>query len=253
MPGRYFDDWTIGDKLAHQPHRTVTETDNLLISTLTHNPQPLHLDAEYASATEFGRIVVNGTFTFALMVGLSVGDTTLGTLVANLGYDKVRMPKPCSSGIRSARKPSHRAQGIPLAPGCRDRHLRASHAEPARRNRLHLRTHRADAAAAAMKLRSLLFVPGDRPDRMEKALGAGADALILDLEDAVAPAAKPEARRAVAAFLAANATAPLWVRINPLDGGEADRDLAAVVPEHPHGVGCRNRKAGPRSTNSRGA
>ena len=87
MAGRYYDDWTVGDRLSHQPHRTVTETDNLLISTLTHNPQPLHLDAEYAGATEFGRIVVNGTFTFALMVGLSVGDTTLGTLVANLGYD----------------------------------------------------------------------------------------------------------------------------------------------------------------------
>ncbi len=68
-----------------------------------------------------------------------------------------------------------------------------------------------------MRLRSLLFVPGDRPDRMEKALRAGADALILDLEDAVAAAAKPEARRAVAAFLDANSTSPLWVRINPLD------------------------------------
>jgi acyl dehydratase len=98
MPGRYYDEWRIGDRLEHQPHRTVTETDNLLISALTHNPQPLHIDAEYASQTEFGRIVVNGTFTFALMVGLSVGDTTLGTLVANLGYDKVRMPKPVFIG-----------------------------------------------------------------------------------------------------------------------------------------------------------
>ena len=98
MPGRYFEEWHVGDTLAHQPHRTVTEADNLLISTLTHNPQPLHLDAEYAGSTEFGRIVVNGTFTFALLVGLSVGDTTLGTLVANLGYDKVRMPKPVFIG-----------------------------------------------------------------------------------------------------------------------------------------------------------
>jgi acyl dehydratase len=98
MPGRYFEDWVIGDRLEHQPHRTVTETDNLLISTLTHNPQPLHLDAEYAARTEFGEIIVNGTFTFALMIGLSVGDTTLGTLVANLGYDKVRMPKPVFIG-----------------------------------------------------------------------------------------------------------------------------------------------------------
>ena len=87
-----------------------------------------------------------------------------------------------------------------------------------------------------MKLRSLLFVPGDRPDRMEKALGAGADALILDLEDAVAPAGKPEARRAVHAFLDANPQANLWVRINPLDGAEADRDLEAVLSARPNGI-----------------
>ena len=87
-----------------------------------------------------------------------------------------------------------------------------------------------------MRLRSLLFVPGDRPDRMEKALGAGADALILDLEDAVAPSAKADARWHVGTFLAANAGASLWVRINPLDGPEADRDLAAIVPHHPKGI-----------------
>jgi acyl dehydratase len=98
MAGRYFDQWNVGDVIAHDIRRTVTETDNLLITTLTHNPQPLHLDAEYAAGTEFGRIVVNGTFTFALMVGLSVGDTTLGTLVANLGYDKLVMPKPVFVG-----------------------------------------------------------------------------------------------------------------------------------------------------------
>ena len=87
-----------------------------------------------------------------------------------------------------------------------------------------------------MRLRSLLFVPGDRPDRMEKALRSGADALILDLEDAVAPAAKPEARRHVAEFLNTHSNAKLWVRINPLDGEEADRDLAAVLPSHPDGI-----------------
>jgi citrate lyase subunit beta/citryl-CoA lyase len=87
-----------------------------------------------------------------------------------------------------------------------------------------------------VKLRSLLFVPGDRPDRMEKALRAGADALILDLEDSVAPAAKAEARRAVADFLNANSNCPLWVRINPLDGPEADRDLAAILSSHPDGI-----------------
>ena len=98
MAGRYFDEWQVGDRIVHDLRRTVTETDNLLVSTLTHNPQPLHLDAEYAGATEFGRIVVNGTFTFALLIGISVGDTTLGTLVANQGYDEVRMPKPVFIG-----------------------------------------------------------------------------------------------------------------------------------------------------------
>jgi citrate lyase subunit beta/citryl-CoA lyase len=87
-----------------------------------------------------------------------------------------------------------------------------------------------------MKMRSLLFVPGDRPDRMAKAVASGADAVILDLEDSVAPAAKGEARRQVAAFLHANATAPLWVRINPLDTPDCERDLAAVLPAHPDGI-----------------
>jgi citrate lyase subunit beta/citryl-CoA lyase len=87
-----------------------------------------------------------------------------------------------------------------------------------------------------MKFRSLLFVPGDRPDRMEKALTSGADALILDLEDSVAPGAKAEARRHVAAFVDGHGTANLWVRVNPLDGAECDKDLAAVLGSHPNGI-----------------
>lgn len=98
MAGRFFEEWTVGDRMEHEIRRTVTETDNLLFTTMTHNPQPLHLDAEFARESEFGQILVNGTFTFALMVGLSVGDTTLGTLVANLGYDKLVMPKPVFIG-----------------------------------------------------------------------------------------------------------------------------------------------------------
>jgi acyl dehydratase len=98
VSGRYFDEWQVGDRIEHPIRRTVTETDNLLFSTMTHNPQPLHIDAEAARASEFGRILVNGTFTFALMVGLSVGETTLGTLIANLGYDKVVMPAPVFIG-----------------------------------------------------------------------------------------------------------------------------------------------------------
>jgi acyl dehydratase len=98
MPGRYFDEWQVGDRIAHEVTRTVTETDNVLISALTHNPQPLHLDHELAAASEFGRPLVNSIYTFGLMVGVSVADTTLGTLVANLGYDKLVFPNPVFAG-----------------------------------------------------------------------------------------------------------------------------------------------------------
>ena len=116
MPGRYFDEWTLGEKITHQPSRTVTETDNLLFSAMTHNLQPLHLDAETARQSEFGQILVNSTFTFALAVGLSVGDTTVGTLVANLGFDKVVTPSPtfigdtltCSSEVVEMRESKSR-------------------------------------------------------------------------------------------------------------------------------------------------
>jgi acyl dehydratase len=98
MGGRSYGQWKVGDRIAHALCHTVTEEENRRITVMTHNPQPLHLDADYAAKTEFGQIVVNGLFTFALMVGVSVEDTTLGTLVANLGYDKVTMPKPVFIG-----------------------------------------------------------------------------------------------------------------------------------------------------------
>ena len=98
MAGRYFDEWQVGDRVQHAITRTVTETDNVLITTLTHNPQPLHLDHEAAAKTEFGKPLVNSCFTFSLMVGVSVHDTTLGTLVANLGYDKLTFPNPVFAG-----------------------------------------------------------------------------------------------------------------------------------------------------------
>ena len=98
MAGRFFDEWRVGDTIAHAITRTVTETDNLLISALTHNPQPMHLDAEAAGQSQFGRILVNSCFTFSLTVGISVGDTTLGTLIANLGFDEVKFPKPVFYG-----------------------------------------------------------------------------------------------------------------------------------------------------------
>lgn len=98
MSGLYFEDCGPDVRIAHAVRRTVTETDNILITTLTHNVQPLHLDAEAAAATELGQVIVNSIFTFGLMVGVSVADTTLGTLVANLGYDEVTFPKPVFVG-----------------------------------------------------------------------------------------------------------------------------------------------------------
>ena len=98
MPGRYFDGWQVGDRIAHEVTRTVTETDNVLISALTHNPQPMHLDHEAAAKSEFGKPLVNSVYTFGLMIGVSVADTTLGTLVANLGYDSLKFPNPVFAG-----------------------------------------------------------------------------------------------------------------------------------------------------------
>jgi acyl dehydratase len=98
MTGRSFERWNLGDRIVHAGRHTVTDAENRQLTLMTHNPQPLHLDADYAATTEFGRIVVNGLFTFALMVGMSVAETTLGTLIANLGYDKVTMPHPVFLG-----------------------------------------------------------------------------------------------------------------------------------------------------------
>ena len=98
VPGLYFDELTIGQVFNHPIRRTVTETDNVLFTAMTHNPALLHLDEEYMRGTDYGQRIVNSAFTLGLMVGISVGDTTLGTAVANLGWDEVRFPKPVFHG-----------------------------------------------------------------------------------------------------------------------------------------------------------
>jgi acyl dehydratase len=98
MAGLIFDEFRVGQVFQHQPARTVTEADNLLFSALTMNPQPLHLDAEFAKTSHFGQRLVNSIFTLGLVVGLSVGETTLGTTVGNLGFEKVEFPKPVFIG-----------------------------------------------------------------------------------------------------------------------------------------------------------
>ena len=149
MAGRFFDEWTVGDRIEHEIRRTVTETDNLLITTLTHNTQPLHLDAAAAAAGEFGRIVVNGVFTFGLMVGISVSDTTLGVLVANLGYDKLVMPSPVFIGdtLRGQTTVAE-LKNEPLPSAGRHRHLRTSAFQPARRGGVPMSAGRASSPAA---------------------------------------------------------------------------------------------------------
>lgn len=106
MAGLYFEDFTVDQVFDHPWTRTVTETDNVLFSTMTMNPQPLHLDAHFAATTEWGKPLFNSLFTLGLMIGMTVNDTTLGTTVANLGMSEVRFPKPvfCGDTLRSRTK-----------------------------------------------------------------------------------------------------------------------------------------------------
>lgn len=98
MSGKYFEDLEVGQRFQHPRGRTVTEMDNVLFSSLTMNTQPLHVDEEFAKDTAFGQRIVNGLFTLGLVVGLSVPDLTEGTIVANLGYDKIVHPNPVFHG-----------------------------------------------------------------------------------------------------------------------------------------------------------
>jgi acyl dehydratase len=98
MPGKYFEDLEVGVSIRHNLGRTVTEMDNVLFSSLTMNTQPLHVNEDFASQTEFGRRIVNGIFTMGLVVGLTVSDLTEGTIVANLGYERVTHPAPVFHG-----------------------------------------------------------------------------------------------------------------------------------------------------------
>ena len=124
MAGVYFEDLTVGRVFKHSIRRTVTEADNVFFSALTHNPAQLHLDEEYCKEhTEYGTRIVNSCFTLGLMVGISVGETTLGTTVANLGWDEVRFPKAVFHGdtlrvesvvVESRESKSRPTQGITI-------------------------------------------------------------------------------------------------------------------------------------------
>ncbi len=98
MPGKYFEDLEVGAHFRHPVARTVTEMDNTLFCALTLNTQPLHINADFAAQSQFGQRIVNGIYTLGLVVGLSVSDLTEGTIVANLGYDKIVHPNPVFHG-----------------------------------------------------------------------------------------------------------------------------------------------------------
>ena len=98
MQGLYLEDFEVGRKFEHALRRTVTEMDNTLFSCLTHNPQPLHIDHEFAAKSEWGKPLVNSIFTLGLMIGVSVNDTTVGTTIANLGMTDVKFPAPVFHG-----------------------------------------------------------------------------------------------------------------------------------------------------------
>jgi acyl dehydratase len=98
MPGKYFEDLEPGQRIRHSLGRTVTEMDNVLFSALTMNTQPLHINEDFAAQTQFGQRIVNGIFTLGLVVGMTVSDLTEGTILANLGYEKVTHPHPVFHG-----------------------------------------------------------------------------------------------------------------------------------------------------------
>lgn len=98
MAGRFYEEFEVGQRFVHDVRRTVTETDNVLVCALTHNPAAIHLDHEYSRKTEFGKPLMNSIFTLGLMVGLSVSDTTHGTTVANLGWESINFPRPFFAG-----------------------------------------------------------------------------------------------------------------------------------------------------------
>lgn len=120
MTGKYYEDFEVGETIEHATRRTISEADNQRYCDLTMNQQPLHLDAEFASDTQFGRRLVNGLYTLSLAVSMTISDTTDGTIVANLGYDDVEHPTPVFHGdtiraettVKSKRETSDGERGV---------------------------------------------------------------------------------------------------------------------------------------------
>ena len=134
MAGLYLEQFSVGQTFVHEIRRTVTDMDNILFSALTYNPAAIHIDHEYAKTTEFGRPLINSIFTLGLVVGLTVQDTTLGTTVGNLGFEKTEFPSPVFAGDTSARRPDDGGAASKSRPRPGHRHLRARRSQPARQS-----------------------------------------------------------------------------------------------------------------------
>lgn len=256
MAGKYFEELEVGAIIKHSQGRTLTETDNVLFSSLTMNSQPLHLNEDFARATQFGQRIVNGIFTLGVAVGLSVPDLTEGTLVANLDYEQVQHPQPLFHGdtlyveteVVSKRESNSRPdQGIVrFRHTGRNQHgVAVIHVE--RTVLLKKRTPGLSIASAETlpKLRrSVLFMPGDSMRKISKGVQINVDSLILDLEDGVAFNRKEAARETIVEALAALdfGRRERLVRLNPfaspfpsgLEGMPAD-DLQATIAARPDG------------------
>ena len=242
MAGLYLEEFVVGQVIRHALTRSVTESDNVLFSVMTMNPQPLHIDFDFAAKTEWGKPLVNSLFTLGLMIGISVHDTTLGTTIANLGMTETVFPHPLFHGdtvhveteVVSVRKSKsrpdrgivefeHRAfnQNDELVAKCRRQ------AMIMKKKKAGLRCARCCSCRAI------------RRGSWRKGFQSGADLVIVDLEDSVAPANKAGARATAAAFirgLPREAAPKIYVRVNDLSTGLTDADLAAVIAARPDGI-----------------
>ena len=212
----------------------------------------MHLDHEVAAKSEFGKPLVNSVFTFGLMVGVSVADTTLGTLVANLGYDKLVFPNPVFVGdtLRSeseciaVRESKSRPNAGIVTWAHRSFNQRDELVCECTRTALLLKKPR------MTEPRSWLFVPADSEKKIAKALDSDADAIIFDLEDSVAPAQKAAAREILEGTCRrARAARQWWVRINPLGSehhkDDLDADRHRRHPRHRPAQGRKRRRRHP--------
>ena len=194
--GLYFEDFEVGKTYEHRYTRTVTQMDNMLFSNMTLNPQPLHIDRHFCETeTEWGQPLMNSLFTLGLMIGIQVSDMTVGTTIANLGMTDVKFPNPlfegdtvhCTTQVVSKRESKSRPGA-----GIVEFHHKAFKQDGTLVAECHRQAFMRDAAEI---MRSFLFVPADGGAKLDKAMASGADAVIIDLEDSIAPERKAAGAR----------------------------------------------------------